>query len=576
MVMEKATQNKQDKAPNNSGKTQVFLRLLMYIIIIISLNIISSFLFTRFDLTSEKRYSISPATKEILSKLDDVVFFKIYLEGEFPAGFKRLRNSSKEMLDEFRAYAHGNIQYELIDPSAGSDNKERNLLYKQLTEKGLQPTNLEEKDKGGSRSKIIFPGALVNFRNKEVAVSFLVNKLGASSEALLNNSVEGLEYQLANAIKQVTAPNRIRIAFSRGHKELGDMQTADIVHTLKEYYDVDTVRMNEQLNSLKPFQAVVIAGPDSAFTDKDKFVIDQYIMKGGKVVWFVDAMTISLDSLGSTGTAMSVNKPLNLDDMFFKYGIRLNPNLIMDLQASPIPVVTGYLGNQPKQELLPWYFFPLITPDSKHPLVNNLNAIHTEFVGSMDTVGSKGIKKTILLNSSRYSRLIYTPARVSLNIMRNEPDPRLYDKPKQAVAVLLEGIFESVFAHRMVGEIASDKNIDFREKSIPNKMIVVSDADIIRNYVNKAGSSIYPLGYDRYTRQTYGNKDFILNSLDYLLSDANLIGTRAKEFKLRLLDHTRVEKEKLKWQLINTLSPILFLTTLGLILIWRRKRKYSK
>ena len=574
--MEKATQNKQDKALKNSGKTQVFLRLLMYIIIIISLNIISSFLFTRFDLTSEKRYSISPATKEMLSKLDDVVFFKIYLEGEFPAGFKRLRNSSKEMLDEFRAYAHGNIQYELIDPSAGSDNKERNLLYKQLTEKGLQPTNLEEKDKGGSRSKIIFPGALVNFRNKEVAVSFLVNKLGASSEALLNNSVEGLEYQLANAIKQVTAPNRIRIAFSRGHKELGDMQTADIVHTLKEYYDVDTVRMNEQLNSLKPFQAVVIAGPDSAFTDKDKFVLDQYIMKGGKVVWFLDAMTISLDSLGSTGTAMSVNKPLNLDDMFFKYGIRLNPNLIMDLQASPIPVVTGYLGNQPKQELLPWYFFPLITPDSKHPLVNNLNAIHTEFVGSMDTVGAKGIKKTILLNSSRYSRLIYTPARVSLNIMRNEPDPRLYDKPKQAVAVLLEGVFESVFAHRMVGEIASDKNIDFREKSIPNKMIVVSDADIIRNYVNKAGSSIYPLGYDRYTRQTYGNKDFILNSLDYLLSDTNLIGTRAKEFKLRLLDHTRVEKEKLKWQLINTLSPILFLTTLGLILIWRRKRKYSK
>ena len=574
--MEKATQNKQDKALKNSGKTQVFLRLLMYIIIIISLNIISSFLFTRFDLTSEKRYSISPATKEMLSKLDDVVFFKIYLEGEFPAGFKRLRNSSKEMLDEFRAYAHGNIQYELIDPSAGSDNKERNLLYKQLTEKGLQPTNLEEKDKGGSRSKIIFPGALVNFRNKEVAVSFLVNKLGASSEALLNNSVEGLEYQLANAIKQVTAPNRIRIAFSRGHKELGDMQTADIVHTLKEYYDVDTVRMNEQLNSLKPFQAVVIAGPDSAFTDKDKFVLDQYIMKGGKVVWFLDAMTISLDSLGSTGTAMSVNKPLNLDDMFFKYGIRLNPNLIMDLQASPIPVVTGFLGNQPKQELLPWYFFPLITPDSKHPLVNNLNAIHTEFVGSMDTVGAKGIKKTILLNSSRYSRLIYTPARVSLNIMRNEPDPRLYDKPKQAVAVLLEGVFESVFAHRMVGEIASDKNIDFREKSIPNKMIVVSDADIIRNYVNKAGSSIYPLGYDRYTRQTYGNKDFILNSLDYLLSDTNLIGTRAKEFKLRLLDHTRVEKEKLKWQLINTLSPILFLTTLGLILIWRRKRKYSK
>ena len=225
---------------------------------------------------------------------------------------------------------------------------------------------------------------------------------------------------------------------------------------------------------------------------------------------------------------------------------------------------------------MPWYFFPLITPDSKHPLVNNLNAIHTEFVGSMDTVGAKGIKKTILLNSSRYSRLIYTPARVSLNIMRNEPDPRLYDKPKQAVAVLLEGVFESVFAHRMVGEIASDKNIDFREKSIPNKMIVVSDADIIRNYVNKAGSSIYPLGYDRYTRQTYGNKDFILNSLDYLLSDTNLIGTRAKEFKLRLLDHTRVEKEKLKWQLINTLSPILFLTTLGLILIWRRKRKYSK
>ena len=574
--MEKVTQNKQDKALKNSGKTQVFLRLLMYIIIIISLNIISSFLFTRFDLTSEKRYSISPATKEMLSKLDDVVFFKIYLEGEFPAGFKRLRNSSKEMLDEFRAYAHGNIQYELIDPSAGSDNKERNLLYKQLTEKGLQPTNLEEKDKGGSRSKIIFPGALVNFRNKEVAVSFLVNKLGASSEALLNNSVEGLEYQLANAIKQVTAPNRSRIAFSRGHKELGDMQTADIVHTLKEYYDVDTVRMNEQLNSLKPFQAVVIAGPDSAFTDKDKFVLDQYIMKGGKVVWFLDAMTISLDSLGSTGTAMSVNKPLNLDDMFFKYGIRLNPNLIMDLQASPIPVVTGFLGNQPKQELLPWYFFPLITPDSKHPLVNNLNALHTEFVGSMDTVGAKGIKQTILLNSSRYSRLIYTPARVSLNIMRNEPDPRLYDKPKQAVAVLLEGVFESVFAHRMVGEIASDKNIDFREKSIPNKMIVVSDADIIRNYVNKAGSSIYPLGYDRYTRQTYGNKDFILNSLDYLLSDTNLIGTRAKEFKLRLLDHTRVEKEKLKWQLINTLSPILFLTTLGLILIWRRKRKYSK
>lgn len=552
------------------------IKLLLGLVIIVLLNFISSFLFTRFDLTSEKRFTLSPATKDLVKKLDDVVYVKVYLEGDFPANFRRLRNATKEMLDELRAYSNNNIEYEFINPSESTDPQTQNKLYHQLARKGLQPTNLQQKGSGQSSQKIIFPGAILTYKNVELPLQLLKSQIGASPEVMLNNSIEGLEYDFAKTIRDLTVKVKPQLAFIEGHGELEEIEVDDITRSLMESYDVKRIRINGQLKSLNGMKAIIIARPDSVFSEKDKFIIDQFIMKGGKVIWLIDGINASMDSLKDNPNTFAMANTTNLEDQLFTYGVRINANVLMDLQSAPIPVVTGYTGNQPKQSLLPWYFFPLVTSTTKHPIVNNLNAIKFEFASSIDTVSAKGVKKTILLTSSQYTRQLFSPVRISLEIIKDEPDVRQYNKPHQILSLLLEGNFKSVFKNRIPANIEGSKDIAFKDKSVPTKMIVISDGDLIKNTVKRSTNQILPLGYDRYTGQTFGNKNFLLNAVDFLCDDSGLITVRAKELKLRLLDHTKVEAEKTKWQMINTLLPIFVVLIFGVIQNYLRKRKYAK
>jgi ABC-2 type transport system permease protein len=560
----------------NTNKRKNIIQLVMSLLVILLVNYIGLFLFERFDLTQEKRHTISPATKQLIKNLDDIIYVKVYLEGDFPAGFKRLRNATKEMLDEFRAVSKENIEYEFINPSADPDEKKRQEIYVQLTKQGLQYTNLEIREGDGKSEKIIFPGAIVSYRDREVPLQLLKSQMGVSSEEMLNNSVQQLEFELANTIKKITTIMKPSIAFIEGHGEADTLSLMDAKKSLSEYYDVDRVRVDGQLNALKNYKAIIIADPDSAFSEKDKFIIDQYIMKGGKVLWLLSNVEADMDSLSTKSVTFALNKDLKLDDMLFKYGVRLNYNLVQDLQAAPIPVVTGYIGNQPKQQLFPWFYFPLLMPQSNHPIVKNLNAVKIEFTGTIDTVGGAHIKKTPLLHTSKYSRVLNAPVRVSVNSLREEPNMSSFNKPFQPVAYLLEGKFESVFTNRLPPMLQESEDINFLETGNPTKMIVVSGGSVIRSHVQRSTGRVYPLGYDRFTGQSYGNKNFILNAVNYLCDDSGIIEARSKEVKLRLLDVEKLKTDRFFMQVFNTSAPVLFILLSGLILFRIRKRKYAK
>jgi len=558
------------------NKKRDILSLLLAFIILILMNFLGSFIFHRFDLTSEKRYTLSDVTKKILGDLNDVVYVKVYLEGEFPAGFKRLSNETKEMLDEFRAFSNDNIEYQFINPSLSADKKEQNDIYKQLYEKGLQPTNLEVKSETGTSQQILFPGAIVSYKGREVPWQLLKTNLGQSSEGQLNNSIQALEYEFASCIRNLTTFLKPQIGIIDGHGELDTLALYDIKNALSEFYILKRIQINEQLKALHGFKAIIIAKPDTSFSEKDKFIIDQFVMNGGKILWAIDPLNTSIDSLRKSGGTIAIPFDLKLDDLLFKYGLRLNTNIIMDLQSSVIPVNKAYVGQQPRFELMPWIFTPLIAPTSNHPIVKNLDIIKMEFASTIDTVEAKGIRKTVLLESSKFSKIINSPVRIDMRMVNMRPDENQFNNSHQFLAVLLEGEFESVFKNRIPPKIANDSAIGYKYKGVASKMIVISDGDIIRNEVQYSANKSFPLGYDIYTKQTYGNKNFILNCVNYLCDDSGLISVRSRELTLRLLDKKKTKTERLKWQIINTALPLFALFLFGIIHNIIRKRKYAR
>ncbi|MDQ3051092.1 MAG: gliding motility-associated ABC transporter substrate-binding protein GldG [Bacteroidota bacterium] len=559
-----------------SLKSQNIVRLVLLLILLVGINVVASYVFTRFDLTSEKRFTLSPATKNLVKNLDDIVYVKVYLDGDFPPAFKRLQNATREMLDELRAYSNGNIEYEFINPSEHPEQSERNKLFQQLVDRGIQPTNLQAQNKSETSQQIIFPGAIVSYLGQELPLMLLQDQIGASPEQMLNNSIQGLEYGFGNIIRKLSSKVPQRIAIIEGHGEVPEENLADITRALSSFYMVERVRIEEKLDKLKGFKAIIVAGPDSVFSEKDKFIIDQFIMRGGKALWLIDGTKVTMDSLQRSAETIAIANEIGLDDMLFRYGARINYNLVLDIQAAPIPIVTGYVGNRPQQTLLPWYYFPLAIPESTHPVVNNLNAVKFDFVSSIDAVGSDAVKKTPLLTSSRYSKVFTTPARVTLDIMREEPDLKTYNNPGQIFALLLEGSFDSNFKNRVSSQIVADSLIGFKDKSIETRMIVVGDGDVIKNGVKKSTGGIIPLGMDRYSGQLYGNKNFILNCIDYLCDDSGLMTVRSKELKLRLLDKTRVEASLAEWKIINTAGPVVIIVLFGIIKFYRRRKKYAQ
>ena len=545
------------------------------LLIIVLANFIASRVFHRFDLTTEKRYSLSDETRQILSDLDDIVYIRVYLEGNLPVGFTRLNRAIRELLDEFRVYAPQNIQYKFIDPVADPDPQIRRNLFNQLYNAGLQPTNVKVRARDGSTSqKIVFPGALISFKEADVAVNLLRNNPGLSGEVNLHQSIQSLEYEFISMIKTLSSDTIAKVAFLEGHGELDAYQVGDITKDLANFYQVDRGVIGGRYGSLDGYRAVIIAKPVKPFPETDKFVIDQYIMHGGKVLWLLDPVQVSMDSL-FMGTTIAIYRPLNLEDQLFRYGVRLNPHLVKDIQCHVIPVNKGLAGNQSQWEFSPWYYFPLISPGQDHPVTRSLNLIKIEFGSDIDTVGDDpSIKKRVLLSTSPYSRVVTVPAEISLRETEQPPSREEFNRAELPLAVLLEGRFESVFTNRAIPPVKSPSPIRFSARSRFTRMIIVADGDIIRNEVidSPDGPVMVPLGFDRYTSQTFGNKDFILNAVNYLTDETGLISLRSREFRMRLLDRQRILKESDQWKVINTLLPVLLVIGFGAgVGLYRRK-----
>ena len=575
-----------------SLKKNQIVAFLVTVVIVVLVNVIGSYVFTRFDLTSEKRYTLSPTTKEILNDLNDYVYFKVYLEGDFPAGFKKLRREAKEMLDEFRAYSKF-IDYEFINPSESADAAERNETYKQLYQAGLNPTDVVVKNRdGSSKQMVIWPGALVSYRNNtEIAIDLLENQIGQSSEQALNASMQNLEFRLIDAVKKVIRLQKPNIAFIEGHGELSEQEVHDIAQTLAQNYNVVRLEIDGKIDALMhrtqdeesdvkafpSYDAIIIAKPTQPFDERDKFLIDQYIMHGGKVLWMVEPVYATMDSLQSQESTIGLEQDLNLDDMLFKYGVRLNRDLLLDLTCASLPIRTGQVAGQAQLEFFRWYYFPLLQAASEHPMVRNMNAIKADFVSSMDaTTSANDIEQVPLLKTSDYTKVSGTPVFITLAMLRQAPDKRMFASKGKNVAYLLKGSFPSLYANRIPQEIAEDNGTNFMEESIPTAMIVVADGDIIRNQIDIKTRKPLPLGFDQYTQNTYANKEFIENAIGYLVEGEGMIDIRSRELKVRLLDDTKINRERTKWQVVNTLLPIAVIIALGFVMAFIRKKKYSK
>ena len=550
------------------------INLISVIAVVIMINVIGAYIFIRFDLTSEKRYTLNKKTIDLLKNLDGSVYIKVYLEGDFNPAFTRLQTETKEILDEFRAYAKKDFNYEFINIYAEKNKAELENLQRDLYKKGIIPTELNIKSESGNKSQIIFPGAIVIFNGRETAWQIFKQQVGIPPEVCVNNSVSGLEYELTNAIRKLQRVVKPRIAFIQGHGELDTLQTADIYSALSEYYDIDYVTINHRLKALKPYRAIIVAKPDSAIDEKDKFIIDQFIMRGGRALFCIDQVYTNVDTLRTKGYTLGLATNKNYDDLLFTYGVRINTNLLNDYTCTSIPINRGFKG-APDFQMAPWYYNPLALPTINHPIVKNLDLIKFEFVSNMDTISTKNIKKTILLTSSKNTRIQNTPARISLATAMMKPKDELFKKGQQTIAVLLEGKFNSLYQNRIPITISSDSAIGFVDKSSPAAIIVISDGDVIRNDIQYATLTPSPLGYDKYMKKTFANKTFVLNCVNYLCDGADFLNLRSRDIQLRTLDRKKIKNESGKWKVINVVVPIASIVVLGIVLIRLRKRKYT-
>jgi len=563
---------------NRNIKVSAWLQFLMTTAALILMAAAASQIRLRIDLTEDRRFTLSDPTLRILDRLRNDIYIQVYLDGEMPIPMKRLKRSVQEILDEFNIASGRKIDYEFINPADTKDAKQRELQYQDLYNKGLIPVNIQDSDEeGGKSQKYIFPGMIINYNGVEVPVNFLKNNQFVSPEQNILHSIEGLEYEMIQTISTITADTIYKIAFIEGHGELSEIEVADITINLARYFTVDRGRIGGKPGILDNYAAVIIAGPSAEFTETDKLVLDQYIMKGGKVLWLFEEVSVNTDSL-VFGETVGLYKPLNIEDMLFRYGARVNPELIQDMDCAirNFAISTGAAQRQIVQ--LPWTYWPRLDPSGEHPLTRNLNKVKGEYSNTIDTVGlDPAVQKTILLNTSGNSRTLTPPLVIRLKEAEILPDENVYNKADLPVAVLLEGIFTSAFKNRMTENISGDGTFRPETESISTRMIVIADGDIIRNDVRRIGTSEthYPLGQDRLTGEMYGNRDFLINCMNYLVDDKGLMELRSREMKLRILDKQRVKSEKVKWQIINTAGPVLLVILAGLIYRYLRKRKYT-
>lgn len=568
------------------------IQFVLSLAILVVIGLLSSFAYTKFDLTEEKRHTLTPSTIELMENLSDQVFVKCYLHGEFPAKFKRLEQAIREKLDEFVDHSDGFVSYSFIDPYANPDAKTQNEIEVALYEQGLRFTRLSYEENGTKNFTNIWPGAIITYKNKDFPVQLFNSSNPDPSDAMVNSSINNIEYELGSALRYLVEDDRPRIAVLEGHGELEAYEIQDLTDALQEQYFVERVRidgivhaLSDKLEGMKyranKYEMLIVAKPDSIFDNRDKVVIDQFIMNGGKVLWMIDPILTDLDSLRTQQQTFAVTNEMGLYDMLFDYGVRLNRSMVIDYQCAPIALDAGPMGNQRNYDIFNWYYAPVVMPpDSAHPITSNLDPIAMEFASSLTFVGENdSILRTPLLQSSVVSKELKAPVRVNSAIVNFGLDYFQHNpNPNQIMGALLEGSFESNFNYRLPDTLLKDPNFAFRPKSRPTKMIVIADGDIARNKVlpGPEGLQVVPLGFDKYAgRVIYDNREFLLNCVNYLMDDDALISMRSRSVILRKLNEEKCLTERSKWQTTNMLFPLVIVAIFGAIQWWFRKRKYT-
>lgn len=552
--------------------------LALLFVMLLLLNSLVRSTFFRVDLTSDKRYTLADVSKSYLQDLDEPVAIRVYLSGDLNPGFNRLQQATKDLLTEFKVYGRKNLRFTFPEPGKIKDETEYKKLQKEVQELNLTPVNVVDQGAKGEVSQIpVFPWAVIETGGKRYPVRLLINATGKSAEQNLNASIEELEYNLMDGMRIAAAKSVRKIAFLEGHDELDESQVYDITSSLSHYFQVDRGTITDNPNVLDAYEVVVIAQPKQRFSEADKFVLDQYVMNGGKLIWLVDGVKISADSLAKGPRTVGVYNDLNLEDMLFTYGARVNPNLLQDLQCALYPVNFAQPGEKTDFHPVPWYYSPLLFGYQDHPVTRGLSPVKSEFCSSIDTVGNGKLVKTPLLVTSGNSNVLQAPAPVDLQLAVSNVNSEDFVAGPQMVACLLEGTFRSVFRNRFVPEglKASDPVVKVSRKTA---MIVIADGDIIRNDVDGTGSKqrVIPLGYDRITNQNmFGNRDFLLNCVNYLTDDKGWMKLRSRNISLRLLSKEEANEKRLKWQLVNVLLPLILIVAGGVIFVLMRKRKYA-
>ena len=552
-------------------------------ILFVTITYIISLAHYRLDLTNEKRYSLSNSTKTLLKNLDGKVEIEVFLTGDLSAGFKKLSIASEELLNEFKEYGTTSFQYRFTRPGAGLPDTLRYQIYDSLARLGIKPFNNQVTTKQGEETteRWIFPAAIVRYNDSmQIPIDLMSGKSGADEETTLNHSEALLEFKFADAIHKLTRKQVPVVAYAAGNGEPLNPTVRDLFETMRTNYRFGVIDVNIGRLDADTIAALMIVKPSKPFTEIEKLKIDQYVLHGGNVIWFIDKLYAEMDSLLRVQTDfIAFDKNLNLDDQLFKYGIRINNDLLQDIKSAKQPLVVGQLGGQPQIERLPFPYYPLVSSPSTNPIAKNLDDVITIFPSSIDTVKSPGIKKTILLASDTSSRVLNSPAMVSLQSVKTEDDLRTFTRSYVPVAVLLEGKFTSLYANRFTNALKDSLQKFSAQPFIPiatkpGKQIIVSDADVVTNVITQS-QGVLPMGMQQYENYQFANKDFLLNALDYLVNNNGLIETRSKDFTLRLLDKQKITEQKTLWQGINIGIPVLLVLLFGWLYQAKRKRDFA-
>ncbi len=555
-----------------SKKLEDILIFAIGFVAIVLINLLVARQFSRIDLTEEKRYSLKPETVRILRELEDELHVEIFLEGNLNASFQRFQKAILETVEEFRIYSHNKITYSISNPTAAMSEKARNEFMADLASRGIQPTNIIDTRDGQREERIIFPGVIVSHEGLESGVMLLKGNKAGTPEEEINQSIEGIEYELISTVYSLVNSDRKQVGYVVGHGELDSLQASSFINELQNVYDVSNISFRTQAE-LEKFDALIIAKPTKHFSEQDKYLLDQYIMRGGKVLFLIDNVNASMDSL-ARDDYFAGPADLNLDDLLFKYGVRVNPDLVQDRRSGMYPVITGEVGGKPRIQLIEWPFFPLIGEFANHPITRNLNAVLTRFCSSIDTVKAAGVKKTPLLMTSPYSRKIATPVHININELRKNLRDSDYTTRNIPIGILLEGKFSSLYKNRFPPDGVEASQM--REESVNTSLVIIADGDVARNDVNPRNKQPQPLGFDPMTNVTFANRDFLLNTVAYLTSENGLIQARNKEVKIRPLDKVKIKDERLKWQVLNLALPLVLLIAYGVLRAYLRKQKFAR